>query len=254
MIEEKAYAKINLGLKIKRKREDGYHEIESLFLQINFYDIIRVGYSDRFEFFTNFPPFGEENLCVKVAKQFFQYTGLDDNVRIELDKRIWLGAGLGGGSSDAVATLKALNKLFGEPLDENQMKEICLGIGSDTLFFLKGGLCKVEGRGEIVKPLNFLPEIKILLINPGFSISTKWAYEEFDRLKPKDEEINFDELIEGLREKNIEKVSKNLKNDFEKVIFKHYPVYNEIKNFLIEKGFKAVSLSGSGSTLYALFF
>jgi 4-diphosphocytidyl-2-C-methyl-D-erythritol kinase len=175
-----APAKINLFFKILRRREDGFHEIETLIAPISLGDELTIEpIESGLEFFVDDPslPAGEENLVVRAARAFFDELGEEARVRITLRKKIPHGAGLGGGSSDAASTLLGLNKLCGEPLTQASLTTLAAGIGSDVPFFLGRGVACCRGRGEIVEPIGELPTLSLLLLKPEFGVPTGWAYE-----------------------------------------------------------------------------
>src|SRR5436189_6354499 len=174
-----APAKINLSLKILGRRDDGFHEIETLIAPISLSDEMKIEKNEggiEFHCDDSAVPSGDDNLAIRAAKAFFAATKLKPAVSIELNKRIPHGAGLGGGSSDAASTLLALNELFETKLPRETLVEIAEPIGSDVPFFIfqSSALCK--GRGELVTPLRLKDDLSVLLLKPGFGVSTAWAY------------------------------------------------------------------------------
>ncbi len=246
-------AKINIGLRVLRKRSDGYHDIETIFHEVKLFDEIEVEVSDRIEFETDSSevPLGFENLCLKSARIFIESFGIHSGVRIYLRKVIPVGAGLGGGSSNAAGVLKALNILFGTGADEDFLCELAGLIGSDVPFFIRGGTAYATGRGEIIEPLQVDFPYKVVLVYPNIKISTAWAYEN---LKLRDH-IG----TRSLKEIFIQNINlpENLKawieNDFEGLVFSHYPEIGEIKLKLYELGAVFSLMSGSGSTVFGFF-
>jgi len=177
MLTYKAFAKINWALSVLNKRNDGYHDIISLMHAIDLYDTLIFEPSSGIEIQTELPIKRENNLIYKAIIALQQYTGIKKGIKVTLQKQIPIGAGLGGGSSDAATTLKALNELWGLNLGVNTLQEIGASIGSDVPFFFNLPLCIVEGRGDIIKPLKIEKSYTLVIVKPKFSISTKWAYE-----------------------------------------------------------------------------
>ncbi len=235
----KAFAKINLGLKILGKREDGFHEIETIFARVGLADDLEFKLRKDEKIIVNvegaqIPQ--RENLVWKAAWLLQKFSPRRPGVEISLRKRIPLGAGLGGGSSDAAITLRTLNKLWELKLPREKLEKIAASLGSDVVYFLRGGVQRGKGRGEILEavklPKNFPREV--LLILSLQKISTKWAYGKIESGKK-------------LGVKN------RVENDFEKVVFKEYPELRRVKKNLEKGGAKFASLSGSGSAMFGLF-
>src|ERR1700724_3137836 len=179
MMQVLAPAKINLSLKILGRRNDGFHEIETLISPISLADKIDIEPQSRWiDFSCDDPtlPGGDENLAVRAAKVFFEKTKIARGIGIKLHKKIPHGAGLGGGSSDAAATLRALNQLFETRLSPEELPELGSAIGSEVPFFLFESAALCTGHGEIVQPTQLKKKLSILLLKPGFSVATAWAY------------------------------------------------------------------------------
>lgn len=251
-IEIKAPAKINIGLNILNKRNDGYHNLYTLFIPLNdLYDRLKFTISDRFDFFCNdiSIPNDENNLVVKAKLLLEKHFGVILNVKIELEKSIPTQAGLGGGSSDAAATLISLNELFKLDLSFNQLIELALLLGSDVPFFIKAQPAIGRSRGEILEFIDLEIREFIVVINPGINISTK---EAFQNIEPLDRHINIKSFIINNRF-DYNSLKNNVKNDFEENVFYQYPEIKEIKNKLYEFGALFSMMSGSGSTVYGIF-
>src|SRR5437016_2716059 len=181
-----APAKINLSLKILGRREDGFHEIETLISPISLADKIDIERQSRWiDFSCDDPtlPGGDENLAVRAAKAFFEKTKISSGVGIKLHKKIPHGAGLGGGSSDAAATLHALNQLFETKLSREELAKLGSTIGSDVAFFLFESAAVCKGRGEVVSPTKVKKKFSILLLKPAFSVLSAWAYSRWQNSK-----------------------------------------------------------------------
>ncbi|NJD22830.1 MAG: 4-(cytidine 5'-diphospho)-2-C-methyl-D-erythritol kinase [Melioribacter sp.] len=251
-IEIKAPAKINIGLNILSKREDGFHNLSTLFYPIiDLYDLLTFELSDKFDFKcnTNTVPNDETNLVVKAKNLLENVSGKKINVKINLEKNIPSQAGLGGGSSDAAATLISLNEIFQLGLDNKKLNELALQLGSDVPFFIKSKSAIGTSRGEILELVDLEIIETILIINPGISISTKDA---FHNITPNNSGTDFHSLIEKGK-LNYDLVRQKVKNDFEKFVFGKYPEIENIKLKLYQMGALFASLSGSGSSVYGIF-
>jgi 4-diphosphocytidyl-2-C-methyl-D-erythritol kinase len=250
----KSYAKINIGLNILNKREDGYHNLETIFAPVDISDEILINDESRhIEIVTKSKhiPSDDRNICYKSAKKLLDFAGIRKGVIIEIRKKIPVGAGLGGGSSNAAAVLNELIKYFDIKISKEDLSRIALDLGSDVPYFLGEGLAYALGRGEILDYFDIEIPYWILSIFPSVSVSTKWAYEAY---KEKDNPIllNLKEyLVENIQKP--EKLRSGLINDFEEIVFKRYAGLMNIKNELYEKGAVYASLSGSGSSLYGFF-
>lgn len=256
-VRVKAPAKINIGLQILEKRADGYHEIRSVLQQINLYDEItlqRVPDSSLSLSCNQLDlPLGKENLCIQAAELLRWSTDCHLGVKMFLTKRIPWGAGLGGGSSDAAAVLKALNELWKLGLKKGELIKLASELGSDVPFFIEGGCCLATGRGEKLKKIKPIITDPILLICPEISISTAWAYKNIKkyRLTSKKENITFyDSLTKGLFDPSARDV---FRNDFESIVVQEYPLLKSLIARLYHYGAYFASLSGSGSSLYGVF-
>ncbi len=246
-------AKINIGLRVWRKREDGYHDIETVFHEVKLFDEIEMEISDKIEFETDSDdiPHGFENLCLKAVRVFFESFGIHSGVRIYLKKRIPVGAGLGGGSSNSAAVLKGLNILFGVGADDELLSELGSLIGSDVPFFIKGGTAYATGRGEIIEPMEVEVPYKIVIVYPGLKISTSWVYGNLSLKNHLGEESLKKIVIE-----NIDKPDKLrglVRNDLEDVVFRYHPVVADIKEKLYKVGAVFSLMSGSGSAVFGFF-
>ena len=249
----KAPAKINLFLKVLKRRSDGYHEIESLMQKISLFDILHL--SRQEESITlacpgSKVPEDRENLVFKAARLFFSTTGITTGVKIVLEKNIPVAAGLGGGSSDAAAALLGLNRLLGSGLDLQCLKEIGLKLGADIPFFIQGYSSAVAtGIGQYLKEVQPIQDYRILLVNPGFAVSTRWVYENF----PLTSSVNPYILARGRKMAWDPGLFEELGNDLEAVTINRYPEIGNIKKELKKAGAAAALMSGSGPTVFGLF-
>ena len=247
-------AKANLFLKVMEKRGDGYHELRSLMQPVELFDdvILTVSKGDgiTLECDVDSVPSGTENLAWKAAALFLKETGIKRAVSIILKKRIPSGGGLGGGSSDAAGGLTGLNAILRAGLDEERLKAMASGLGSDVPFFILRGPAFVYGRGEILERVT-LPRLYYVLVNPGLHISTAWAYGNLDLTKKtKDNILIVSKGLAGSKEK----IAGLLENDLEGAVMGEYPVIAVLKSLLKKAGAKGALMSGSGSTVFGLFF
>ena len=246
-----SYAKVNIGLHILNKREDNFHNIITIFQEIDFCDQISVEKSDDFIFQSNVEWLdNRNNSCVKafeIIKEKFPHIS---NVKIALKKNIPTNAGLGGGSSNGTIVLKTLNELFCLEISKEKLIEFSSKISSDSPFFVEGGLQVGQGRGEELLPIkNALNEQHILLVLPDIKINTKDAYKKC-LLKGKSN-IKFAEMLNELKNNNLS--SELFYNDFEGYGFTTHPEIGKIKLKILDLGAKYASLSGSGSTVFGIF-
>ena len=250
-----AYAKINLGLKIISKRPDDYHDIETTFQRISLSDVITV-----FPAKSGISYFGprvtedtRHNLSVKAATKFFELFKINDGIEIALFKRIPTGAGLGGGSSDAATVLRILAELYSIEFNDIRLVDLAISIGADVPFFLNNFPAAIgKGLGEKLEPVEGLQHDRwILIMWPGFQVSTQQAYREFDNsLTDASRITNL-----GVRSLGVESrgESKYYHNDFESIVFSAHPALLEVRDQLLQAGAQAAGLAGSGSSLYAVF-
>lgn len=247
-------AKINIGLNIEERRSDGYHNISTLFYPIKeLKDILEITIDDSLLNPLTFTQTGiqidcapENNLCIKAYNLINNIQPLPP-MRMHLHKLIPTGAGLGGGSADGAFALKAINELTGKPLDNNQLMNLALELGSDCPFFILNTPCIGRGRGEILEAYELsLSGYYMLLINPGIHINTGKAYLQST---PK----LWDAKIETLLQKEIPVWKNYIKNDFEKAVFPENPEIASIKSWMYEHGAVYAAMSGSGSTVYGIF-
>jgi 4-diphosphocytidyl-2-C-methyl-D-erythritol kinase len=249
----KANAKINLALRVKYKRTDGYHEIETVMQEIDLHDTVTLRVSENITFNSNSDSLsgGSTNLCIQAADLLcteFGFSGMD----IGLQKRIPIGAGLGGGSSDAAAVLLGGLKLYGISLPINEIQNLSSKLGSDVPFFITGKSALATGRGEKVTPIQITTDYKVFLVYPGIKISTEWAYKNLKLGLTQQWADNKFKSFEfhGLKVSDFQSI---FFNSFESVLFEEYPVLAEIKQALLRKDALFAGMSGSGSALFGLF-
>ena len=243
----RAFAKINLGLRILGKRDDGFHELRTVFQTIDWCDEISLCPSRRFRFVTSDGPSGEDNLVVRAVRAFEQVTGRTAKVEIHLDKKIPTGAGLGGGSADAAVTFLGLQKLFEINISMESAQSVLSALGSDVPFFTLGGRALGTGRGNQIETLADESDYWLVMVQPGFSIATAEGY-SWLTLSDKTNTIGGfrSEFVSG--SEHVEWV-----NDFEAPVFGRHPLLAEIRNELSSIGAFRAALSGSGSVVFGQF-
>ncbi len=244
----KTPAKINIGLYITEKRNDGYHNLETFFYPIRLYDEIQFEEADRFSFDTNISSLKTDptNLIIKAKQAIEKQSGKLFNIKIFLKKNIPIGAGLGGGSSDAAAVLSSLNKLFHLNLSEDVLRNLALQLGSDVPFFLNPVPSFASSRGEVLSPVDFKIDKPILIVNPGIHLSTKWAFGQIKPAKP-----DFD--LRNIASRNWSSIKEKIKNDFEEPVFAEHIEIKKIKDLMYNYGAELAMMTGSGSTVFGIF-
>jgi 4-diphosphocytidyl-2-C-methyl-D-erythritol kinase len=243
----RAFAKINLDLRVLGRRSDGYHELKTIFQAVDWYDEILVEPAERFEFSAPGTPEDETNLVVRAVRAYERLAGIKANVRITVKKNIPVGRGLGGGSSDAAVTVIGLQRMFKRALPFEEVPYVLRELGSDVPFFALGGRAAGYGRGDEVYKLEDAAEYWVLLVDPGITIATKEAY---SWLTVPDKSNN----IEGFRDDaELGCAGDVWTNDFEGPVFARYPQLAAIKEELLELGAYRAALSGSGSTVFGQF-
>ena len=254
MVTVKANAKINLTLDILSKRLDGYHEVEMVMQSVGLFDTVRLerqqtGISLQMD--TKELLADETNLAWKAARLFLDVYKIQDGVFIEIEKRIPIAAGLAGGSADAAGVLLGMNRLFGTGLSAKELCALGEQIGSDVPFCIEGGTMLATGRGEILRRLPDLPPLFVVLAKPPVSVSTAWAYKNYDKmgvLYHPDTKA----MIAALSEGRVDNVASCLANVLEEVTQKEYTIIGAYKRVLMKNGAMASLMSGSGPTVFAL--
>ena len=253
---EPAYAKLNLTLDVLGKREDGYHDIKSIMQTVSDRDDIEIdigtGKPWRIKCDKDHIPCDERNLAWKAAKLYLDTMGYDaGGIEIRITKRIPSQAGMGGGSADAAAVLRALNEHYGNPLSILALAELGEQVGSDVPFCVVGGTCMCEGRGEKLRKLPDLPDCIFVVVKPEFSVSTPELYEKIDSAviaKRPDQQTMESALLTG----DLLKVATNLCNVFDPVVTQAHPELNYIKSLFHQYGAVGYQMTGSGSAVYAI--
>lgn len=254
-VRVKSPAKINLGLKVIKKRADEYHDIETIFQMINLYDVVILRESsDRITLCSdnNAIPLDERNLAYRAAQTLREKIGIKKGVKIEIYKHIPISAGLGGGSSNAAVTLVGLNYLWDLNLSLDDLLPLASSLGADVPFFLAGPTAMGTGRGDELQNLHLKSKFYVILINSGLTISTKWVYDNIElKLTKNGNDIKILKFM--FEEDEIEKGAGLLFNDLESVVAERYSIINEMKEALLSAGALGASMSGSGSTVFGIF-
>ena len=257
-IQLKALAKINLGLDVLRRREDGYHEVKMIMQTIGLHDDleIRKTKTPGIQVKTNlhYLPTNENNLVYKAAKLLMDEFQIQDGVSIQLKKRIPVAAGMAGGSSDGAAVLWGINQMYGLGLSMQALMERGVRLGADVPYCIQRGTALAEGIGEKLSVLPPMPKCTILIAKPGISVSTKFVYENLhaNDLKP-EQHPDVDSMIEAMRQKDLGLLCSRMGNVLETVTIPAYPVINEIKRTMIDNGAIGSMMSGSGPTVFGIF-
>jgi len=240
-------AKLNLSLEVLGKRPDGYHDIRSLMIQLDLGDEVSVEVTDDGEIECNCDnprvPVGKDNIAWMAARVFLEKTEEKQGVKINIAKRIPPGGGLAGGSGNAAAVLRALNKLLGDPLDREQLARAGLEVGSDVPFLLQRSPAWVEGRGERISPARVPEDWVYLIIDPGFEVSTAWAYGDLPLTTVENENNIVYPYLEGIK----------MVNHLERAVFRRYPLLRKLKEEVLESGAMASLMSGSGATIFGVY-
>ncbi len=252
----KARAKVNLGLDVLRKREDGYHEVRMIMQTIQLYDKLKITRirEPQIQVRTNlhFLPTNEDNLAYRAAKLLLDEFHAKDGVQIELNKYIPVAAGLAGGSSDAAAVLVGVNRIFGFHLSQRELMERAARLGADVPYCVMRGTALAEGIGEKLTPLPPMPDCAILVAKPKIFVSTKHVYENLkaDQIS---QHPDIDGQIEALRKGDLKALAERMGNVLETVTIPEYPIIGQIKESMKKCGALNAMMSGSGPTVFGLF-
>lgn len=258
-ITRKAYAKINLGLDVLRKRADGYHEMKMIMQTVGIYDILTFrksvaqdGPQISLSINNKDLPCDKNNLIYKAAHLIMQTCGIRDGVEITLNKKIPIAAGMAGGSSDAAAVFHGLNELFGLSMSLEDMKKLGVKIGADVPYCIVGGTALSEGIGEILTPLPAPPQAVLLIAKPDISVSTKFVFENLhaDTLES---HPDIDGMAEAVKQGDLKGITDRMGNVLETVTIKAHPVIARMKEEMIKGGAENSLMSGSGPTVFGVF-
>ncbi|SCK01522.1 4-diphosphocytidyl-2-C-methyl-D-erythritol kinase [uncultured Clostridium sp.] len=251
----RAYAKVNISLDVVGKREDGYHLLRMIMQNIDLYDEIIVEKQSRdiiIECNKNYVPTDSRNLAYKAAMAFKERYNISEGVKIKIFKNIPVSAGLAGGSTDAAAVLKLVNKLFEVNASKEELMELGLKLGADIPYCIQGGTALCEGVGEVITPLKPFRDKIIVLVKPSFGVSTKEVYKNFDMEKVK-KHPETEALIKAMAEDDLRYVAYNMRNLLENVTLKKHKVLINLKEEMNKYGAINSMMSGSGPTVFAFF-
>ena len=249
MITKKAHAKLNLSLDVTGKRENGYHDIKTLMVMTDLYDEMKFSKSDKLEILGDFGFDMKENFIYKAYLALRDYVAKDLPFKVEIEKNIPVAGGLAGGTSNGAGTFYALNDLYDLKIPKKDLIKLSSRLGADFTYMMTGGTKLASGIGEILEEVRPIELDKVLVVNPGYGVSTKEVYES---IKIEEKRIDFDEVLQALYDLDIKRLNKVLKNKMEDVVFEKHRDLLEIKNKMRE--FNSASLmSGSGATIFGIF-
>lgn len=255
-IRLKARAKINLGLDVVRRREDGYHEVKMVMQMLRLYDQIDIEKTQESGIFVrsnlSFLPTDERNIAYKAAKVMIDQFGLEQGVIIRIEKHIPVAAGMAGGSTDCAAVLYGMNKLFGLRLNQKKLRELGVKLGADVPYCLMRQTALSEGIGEILTPISPLQDCPILIAKPSVSVSTRHVYEHL-KLDEQTMHPDIDGIVTALADGDLYGVTDRMANVLETVTVPEHPVIDEIKKQMMAFGAVNALMSGSGPTVFGIF-
>lgn len=255
-VERKAYAKINLGLDVLRRRADGYHEVKMVMQTVDIWDrlIFTAGSGPEIELSVSGAalPVGEDNLVYRAADLVRKEKKITRGVKIVLEKNIPVAAGMAGGSTDAAAVFHGLNELFGLSMGIDEMKELGVRIGADVPYCIMGGTALSEGIGELLTPLPSPPQCVLVAAKPDIDVSTKFVYGNL-RVNELKDHPDIDGMVEAVRAGDLGGITSRMGNVLETVTVKAYPVIDDIKKMMKEAGAENALMSGSGPTVFGIF-
>ena len=255
-MELKALGKINLGLDVLGRRENGYHDVRMVMQTVYLYDQIVItktkqpGVKAETNLF--YLPVDENNLACRAAKMLIDEFNITEGVHISMDKKIPVSAGMAGGSADAAAVLFGMNRMFSLGLSQKELMERGVKLGADVPYCIMRGTVLAEGIGEILTPLSPMPKCYVLIAKPAISVSTKMVYEKLDSHEIEDHP-DIDGILAGLKAGDLKKVAGSMGNVLERVTVDAYPVIDQIKKMMIKEGALNAMMSGSGPTVFGIF-
>ncbi len=255
-LQLKAYAKINLGLDVVRKREDGYHEVRMIMQTVKLYDKLtfRLLEENEIRIKTNlgFLPVDENNLVYRAVRLLKDTYHVEKGMEIDLFKCIPVAAGMAGGSTDCAAALVGASRLFGLRLSKQKLMELGVRLGADVPYCVLRGTALSEGIGEVLTSLPAIPDCQILIAKPPISVSTKYVYEHLDA-NGLEEHPDIDGMVQAIRDGNLYGITDRMENVLETVTIPKYPVIQKIKDCMKEEGAVNALMSGSGPTVFGIF-
>lgn len=255
-IKLKAYGKINLGLDVLGKRDDGYHDLDMIMQSVDLYDEITITKNNSGEITvktnTDKIPNDKSNLTYKAAKLLMEEFGVEKGVEIEIQKNIPISGGMAGGSTDCAAVLRGINKLFKLKLSDEKLMARGVRLGADVPFCILGKTARAEGIGEVLTPIKNRMKGYIVLAKPPISVSTGFVYGRIDKVKVK-HKPNTETMVEALKENDLQTLADSICNVLEEVTIPDYPIVQEIKDMMIKDGALNAMMTGSGPTVFGLF-
>ena len=254
-IQMKALAKVNLGLDVIRRREDGYHEVKMIMQTVRLYDRIILEKTQQgisMETNLSFLPVNEQNIAYRAAKMLMDEFHIQGGLHIKIDKHIPVAAGMAGGSTDGAAVLYGVTKIFELGLTKRQLMERGVKLGADVPYCIMRGTVLSEGIGEILTPVPSLPDCHILIAKPPVSVSTKHVYENL-KLDKIEKHPDIDGMVEALRMEELHGVTQRMENVLETVTIPEHPEIQQIKDLMIKEGALNALMSGSGPTVFGIF-
>ena len=256
-IHEKAYAKLNISLDVTERRQDGYHNMVMVMQTVSLCDDITISFNDsgrvQAQSSMSFIPGDERNLAVRAALRFLEASGnAGQGMRIKLDKHIPVGAGMGGGSSDAAAVLRALNNHYGRPLTVSELETLANEIGSDVPFCVAGGTALAKGRGEALEALPDIPSCRFVICKPEFSISTPELFRKLDQTSLRAHPDTAG-LVRAIEAGDLPGMCRRMYNVFEDVDDRRLRTVAEIKSILLDYGALGAVMTGTGSAVFGVF-
>lgn len=254
-LTRRAYAKINLGLDVVRRLENGYHEVRMIMQTVGIYDVLTFTAAQsgiRITTDSGELPVGEDNLIYRAARLLMETYNMSAGVDIHLEKHIPIAAGMAGGSSDAAATLMGLNELFALGASDEQLRQLGVRIGADVPYCIMGGTALAEGIGELLTPLPPAPQCVLLIAKPDIQVSTKYVYEHLDAGNTW-QHPDIDGMRRAIENGDLSGVIARLGNVLETVTIEAYPVIDRIKREMISGGARGSLMSGSGPTVFGIY-
>ncbi len=251
----KAYAKINLGLDVVRRLENGYHEVKMVMQTVGIHDTLTFEKTDRDILITTDSgelPTDENNLIYKAAKLLLEACWVQGGVKIHLTKEIPIAAGMAGGSTDAAATFKGINELYQLGCTQQELMELGVRVGADVPYCIMGGTALAEGIGEVLTPLAAPPECRVLVAKPDINVSTKYVYEHLDASGVA-KHPDIDGMVEAIRNGDLQGITDRMENVLETVTVEAHPIISTIKERMLELGAGSSLMSGSGPTVFGIF-
>ena len=252
----KAYAKINLGLDVIGRLPDGYHQVKMVMQTVGIYDELtfeRAEQGIQITTDSGILPTDENNLIYKAARLMMEKYRIEEGIRVHLQKNIPIAAGMAGGSTDAAAAMQGMNRLFRLGVPKEELMREAVSIGADVPYCLLGGTALAEGIGEELTVLPPVPDMVLLVAKPEISVSTKYVYEHLDSAE-KIEHPDIDGMAQAIRQNDLEGVISRMGNSFEPEIIRKYPVIQEIKDLMEAGGARKAMMSGSGPTVFGIFY